>query len=132
MQERRNYIQLKLFSIPVLVMYSLFFTVQVFFNFDTALTNAASQHAVLAQKKDKGAAPVFSHTNQQKQGHSKIRLSKRFQPANAPLLNPFSITIPVVFIERLVTTIGPDPFHASPFLTIRSLRGPPAVVYHFA
>ena len=132
MKGRRNYIQVKLFSIPVLVLYSLFFTVQVFFNFDIALSSQGSQPAVFAHKTDKAAPSVFNHSRQQKQGKSKIRLNKRFQPANAPLLNPFSVTIPVVFIDKPVTAIGPDPFHVSPSLTIRSLRGPPAVVYHYA
>lgn len=134
MKERKNYRQLKLFSIPVLVLYSLFFTVQVFFNFDTILPSgdAGSHRTIFAEKKNQVHQTISWHGNGEKSQHSKIRLNKRFQPASSPVLNPFYITTPVIFIEQPTTTVYPDPFHASPSLLTSALRGPPAVVYHFA
>ena len=134
MKGRKNYRQLKLFSLPVLVLYSLFFTVQVFFNFDTipAVPAVGNHHTFFTEKKDQVLRSYSRHTNGEKGQHSKIRLNKRFQPASSPVLNPFYITAPVIFIEQSNTTVYPDPFHTSPSLLTSALRGPPAVVCHFA
>ncbi len=123
---------LQVCRIPVLLLYSLFFTVQVFFNFDIPHSNRHLFNNGIAAQKQEGQMAVRSvHPGKQKETHSKIRLNKRFQPSAAPAILPFSIAAPVYYIESRNTAVYCNPFHATNKLRTPTLRGPPAVVYCF-
>lgn len=133
MKKRPAYCMLQTCRIPLLLLYSLFFTVQVFFNFDTpSYGQHICQSNIAAQKKECQSVTHTAHANRGKQAHSKIRLNKRFQPSVAPDIQPFSIAAPVCFVHHPPVTGYRNPFYNSIQLLTRTLRGPPAVVYHSA
>ena len=133
MTGKNKHIRFTLWSLPVLVLYSLFFTVQVFFNFDNGNANAQSnqRHVIVAQQNGQHTQSVSGHSKHENQLHSKIRLNKRFQPSSSPELNPFYVTAPLIFVEPPVKPAYSTPFHTPPSLFTRPLRGPPVVVCHF-
>ena len=132
MKKRPTYIRLQICRIAVLLLYSLFFTVQVFFNFDPPRTRThVFNNNITSQDKALQVASRPVHAGKQKETRTKIRLNKRFHPSVAPAVAPFSIAAPVFFVQRRTATGYRNPFYNSIELLTHSLRGPPAPVYHF-
>lgn len=120
---KRLNIYYSLCKVPILLMYGLFFTVQLFFNFDTTGKINSNKHV----------ANSVHHSNQysslkiagQHKLKSNTRLNKRFEPAAISLYNPFFITTPVCLIINKQMGTYQNPFFFSSYFFIRGLRGPP-------
>ncbi len=115
-------------KLPVLVLYVLFFTVQIFFNFDTG-----SRSLIIGENSfHTGFFKSLTKENV-KQGEvktpakTKIRLNKRFQPSSVPGVPVFKTEILPNFGEPAQTILCTANLHASVFHYTHSLRGPPVV-----
>lgn len=122
----RTGVPLQKMRLPVFLLYTLFFVVQVFFNFDIC----AAQHLTGKQQKAKYAHSTIlikriGNTN--KPVLSKFRLNKRYQPSAPPAIAEFAIALPEQPIVRQVPAYQ-DPFHNDPNNNSTSLRGPPRLV----
>lgn len=109
--------------LPVFLLYTLFFVVQVFYNFDIS----AAQHWLGKQQGGKYTHSTIlvkrvGHTN--KPVLAKFRLNKRFQPSVAPAIAEFAIAMPEQPIVRAAGGYQ-DPYHNDPNSNSTSLRGPP-------
>ena len=131
MKHKNSHISPTLWSIPVLILYGLFFIVQVFFNFEAPFAGTGSHKLFLSEKRSQHTRTTVAHNHTNKGQHSTIRLNKRFQPASCPVLYPLCVEAPVSFIKEPGRTIYRAPYHSlyRPFTP--ALRGPPAVVYPF-
>jgi len=123
MNTKKQQILFLLAKLPLLVLYALFFTVQLFFNFDTGLR----------------PGPPFSfHKSTTCPGHNaikkahvpaeskfKFRLNKRYQPGNALTCAPL-IFSPVIFqVSSNIRSLYEDAYISSSIAAAHLLRGPP-------
>lgn len=113
----------RLRSLPVLVVYTLFFLVQWFYNIDTpSVPNYAGSISITGKT---GKAERLSHSHGQENKGGKIRLNKRFHPS-AAAFTLFSADPVYVYPPATLHMIS---YHAAlniPGTTvIHSLRGPP-------
>jgi len=116
------------FKLPVLVIYLLFFTVQIFFNLDTSpqsfIVKQSRVHA--SEYKTVHAQNVIKGVNKTP-GKTKVRLNKRFQPSSIPCIISNIAAAPAIYIEPLQIGFYTRAFNSSAILSIHSLRGPPVV-----
>lgn len=107
--------------------YAAFFSVQLFFNFDSNASQQLSysiQKNIQEQSKNKKQIVFYKkHTDDCK---NKNRLNKRFQPNEFACIIPETVTVPYCIID-VSYTLYDSPLHFS-FLLYSSLRGPPAIV----
>ena len=117
------------FRLPIVAVYLLFFTVQIFFNLDTnrCLFNADKAVAVYS-------APVSFHGKTavrtaatHSSSHSKLRLNKRYEPSNVPVPVVAVIDLPCIQTAPLQIGTHIRQFYSSVFLSTNGLRGPPCV-----
>jgi hypothetical protein len=119
-------VSLSWLRLPVLLLYGLFFFVQVFFNFDISAARQLAggksagkyAHATVLVKR-------IGHCN--KTVLAKFRLNKRFHPSAAPAIAEFKIASPEQPIVREARSYQ-DPFHNDPNSNSTSQRGPPMLV----
>jgi hypothetical protein len=117
------------FKLPIMAVYLLFFTVQIFYNLDTNRQLFNPDKAVGSVFVQDGfhAKTVVKTVNAHSRFPSKLRLNKRYEPSHLPVPVVTITEIPVLQIEPL--TIGADitQFYTSVFLSSYGLRGPPAI-----
>ena len=113
-------------KIPVVVVYVLFFSVHLFFNFNTA--NRTNNHCGSTISAVSSSVTTIVKVNTQPVKKVNVRLNKRFQPANVPGCNPFYIEIPLCFIEIKKGFCRSNPVISTYQISARTLRGPPNVV----
>lgn len=117
-----------LLKLPVLAVYLLFFTVQIFFNIDVSSHSFATSHNAVHQGsfqkkhpetvKQRDAKTVFKE---------KIRLNKRFEPSSIPCTIATFAASPVQYTEPLTIGLFKRNYYSSVPLKACSLRGPPVV-----
>lgn len=114
-------------KLPVLLVYLLFFAVQLFFN------NGASQSSFSAVSHQLGSSAV-THAHAHAKAKSsqsivrqKIRLNKRFEPAVIPGIAVPAIIIPVIHVSPKTMGHYICQYYPEVFLSDYSLRGPPFV-----
>ncbi len=112
----------------LLIIYIPFFIVQGFFNFDihtSFLTKSISSNISTRIKKQPTVA--YFNTNKSKDNKASIRLNKRFQPEDSPILISPAFEMTVYFISSGLFYCYPDPEVADSHLLSNKLRGPPVV-----
>ncbi len=119
----------KIFSTTLLTaVYTAFFAVQVFFNFDIAsnakISFASLVSASAAKSKTVSVQKNTSHSPQA----TNFRLNKRFQPQHAPALQVIITEAPVKYITSTDPISYRKIFIPAILPISRSLRGPPFVV----
>ena len=115
-------------KISVLLLYIPFFIVQGFFNFDTTIRYKETASTTINKQvfNQKKSISFNSDKTKNKEGH--IRLNKRFQAGNAPVVVPPILEITAYFITANLFYTYPDPKLSSSHFYVKKLRGPPAVV----
>lgn len=112
----------------ILVVYTSFFSVQSFFNFEglSGSQDIFNYHSFLYAS-SKTAAIAKDLPLHSSSGHHKTRLNKRFHQENMPPCDVISIVIP----ERFIPVQTPDYYKAdflpSVIRVTHPLRGPPVV-----
>ena len=114
-------------KLPVLLVYLVFFTVQLFYNIDTAQHSHPVYRLSLEQylQKQPGKQSLVKHASTKTQVHSKLRLNKRFQPAAIPVLGAISVELPLVYAVPLQTRLPNTVSLPSIYPMAHALRGPP-------
>lgn len=116
----------RLLQYPLLLMvYALFFVVQLFFNIDIP------KYPFAAQSKHKhGFVAMHSVKVKRSAGYpqqaKKVRLNKRFHPSEAPTVSAVVVEASYTYVEK------PTGHYRSPYFplhvfSVSTLRGPPAV-----
>lgn len=112
-------------KLPVLVLYLLFFAVQLFFNHDVSWEIPSSVQLTQDGKKLSASyakeAPVKDPVKQ------KARLNKRYEPSVIPPVPIQGITLSVSYAPPLIMGVELCQFYPEVFLSACSLRGPPVV-----
>lgn len=116
-------------KLPIVVVYLLFFTVQLFYNLDTNRRIFNTQRAVAESysvRSDRTHPPVITASAHSHTEH-KLWLNKRYEPSTVPMPVVSVTEIAVLRVEKLM--IGSDviQFYSSVLLSAYGLRGPPAV-----
>jgi hypothetical protein len=115
-------------KLTVLVLYLLFFAVQIFFNFDTGsqplFAGQSTFHTVIIRS---GSSENIKQGVVSPPVKTKIRLNKRFQPSCIPGLSVINTEMPVFFAEPAQTILCAGNLYASVFQYTHTLRGPPVV-----
>ena len=118
-----------MFQLPVLLVYLLFLTVQIFYNLDIAQHAGAVQVTANQVASHPGSGRTIVHTpaSTQTRVHSKLRLNKRFQPSAMPVVAATVVDLPVTIITQRKTTLPEVFLLSSVYLSVCTLRGPPLV-----
>jgi len=116
-------------KLPILVVYLLFFTVQIFYNLESnrRLFNA-QRAAVESYQNTVGQGKVsVKKTTAHSQSHRKLWLNKRYEPSTFPVPALIVTEIPGLHIEPL--KIGTDiiQYYTAVLVSGYGLRGPPLV-----
>lgn len=127
MRTPRLRISFFLLRLPVLLVYLVFFAVQLFYNIDAAQhTNPLSnESSAVVAKLHAVKHAALKHATTKTQGHGKLRLNKRFQPAATPVVEALSAEMPLAFPVHLPTRLPLAVALPSVYLTAHTLRGPP-------
>ncbi|MES2003577.1 MAG: hypothetical protein V4450_03570 [Bacteroidota bacterium] len=115
-------------TVPVLLLYLLFFAVQIFFNLDVTQRNlvVSETTAQLSHVPEHHPAKIAGSVNKTSL-KTKVRLNKRFEPSNIPF-SVASVTEPVIcYAEPVNSCSYVSAFYTSAELAVQSLRGPPVV-----
>lgn len=111
---------------PVLVLYLLFFTVQLFFNHD--LSQKIFPSIELNRDGKKLSASYVKQTPVKDLFKQKVRLNKRYEPSVLPPVPILGMALTVSYAPILTLGIELCQFYPEVFLSACSLRGPPVVV----
>jgi len=115
-------------KLPILVVYLLFFTVQILFNLDTTQQPFAVQGGTLYSSQCNTLhVESFKKSVDHTPLKSNIRLNKRFQPSHTPCIISTIVEVPAVYIEPLQIGTYKSIYYSSAILYTPSLRGPPVV-----
>ena len=114
-------------KLPVLFMYLLFFTVQIFFNLDTGSRTLSPYTAVYSVSHTALSAKNSKQDVAKSPAKSKIRLNKRYEPSSIPPLAVVVTERPVVYITSVKIRFYKNDFYHFVFLSSQSQRGPPFV-----
>ncbi|MES2332293.1 MAG: hypothetical protein V4539_21980 [Bacteroidota bacterium] len=109
-----------------MILYLLFFAVQVFFNFDVAQKKPLAQNTAFA-KSSAGHSKNLQHYKSKPHSTSKIRLNKRFQPTTIPGIFHDLADVPVLYAQLKPVPLSQGNLYSLVFLSTHSLRGPPVI-----
>jgi hypothetical protein len=109
------------------LIYAGFFVVQLFINFDTALTQTSERYQFTQYRETANHSVTFNKTRNGRPVKTKFRLNKRFQPA-AFAAGIGVHCIPATRFLNMERFRCVNPFIKNPLLDTRLLRGPPFVV----
>lgn len=119
----------RLSKISLLLVYIPFFIVQGFYNLDTPARNNNQTVSIrFKQQVVSHTHFTFLHSDNSTGKGAKIRLSKRFQQENTPIVVPPAFNVAAYLIKANVFHTYPDPLLPSSHLLANKLRGPPAIV----
>jgi len=114
-------------KLPVLIMYLLFLSVQIFFNLDIAQRSSPGEAqfhlANLTTAHKESAKQLTGKTS----FNPKIRLNKRFQPSSIPATFIAIAEISLDYARPEQTGLCDSNLYGSVFLYTHTLRGPPVV-----
>jgi hypothetical protein len=128
MNTKKQHISFLLAKLPLIVLYALFFVVQLFYNFDIPSQRLNTAGTYLLQKNGaagsltgikKAASPADQKTV--------FRLNKRYQPQPAIASMPLIIRPLVCLVSSKLHVHYSSGFTPSAFPVIQPLRGPPVV-----
>jgi hypothetical protein len=108
------------------LIYAVFFVVQLFINFDTALSQSSERYQFIQCRDTSNHAVSFEKTRNGRVVKTKFRLNKKFQPAAFTIVNGIQC-IPVTLFIQTGRFPCVHPFIKNPLLDTRLLRGPPFV-----
>jgi hypothetical protein len=131
MNFRQQYILSLLSKFSLVLLYISFFTVQLFFNFDTGShSDSIVGHSI--SKKENGkynqGKLIAGKKNTTGGKRSGFRLNKRYQPATAASCKGIVIKPFVCFVTSKQHIHYRSGFIAASIPPVHSLRGPPVVV----
>jgi hypothetical protein len=112
--------------LPLLVVYVLFFIVQLFFNLDVSAASSPGTPAATVKLLHSSKTLAVNTATTQGSFKKKIRLNKRFQPSAAACITHYTVTESYAYTQPVVMGVYADPYYVSPFIAAYSLRGPPA------
>jgi len=113
-------------AFPVVAIYTAFFAVQLFFNFDlSSQKNNSIIYAVQHISTQHHAAPVFKY-QKSVTAKTNIRLNKRFQPSSIPDCLFPELTVNVRYKEPAVSSLYKEALSNTVSLSFY-LRGPPVI-----
>jgi len=123
MNTKKQQILFLLAKLPLLVLYALFFTVQLFFNFDTGQRPgpSVSFHKNIPCSRPGGIKKAQAPADSK----FKFRLNKRYQPGGAITCTPLSISPANFPISSNIRSLYKDAFVSSSVAAAHLLRGPP-------
>lgn len=124
MHPRKNKM-LWLSKLPVLLLYLLFFAVQIFFNYGA--TQHVTSHAYQKHVSDKLTHSHVKVISSQNLVKSKVRLNKRFEPSVIPAVSVPEIIVTVAYSLPRILGYYTCQYYPEVFLSDYSLRGPPVV-----
>jgi hypothetical protein len=107
--------------------YSSFFIVQFFFNFEIVRNNG-NIYSYTSEKNHfevKGRLAATAKTKEQSSQKNKFHLNKRFQPGNNSFCGCINTSIPVLIFIKKKYSLLDSVFLQPLFYNILSLRGPP-------
>ena len=108
------------------LIYAGFFVVQLFINFDTALTRNSDRYQFIQLKNTTRAVVASQGAKTNQPIKTKFRLNKRFQPAFISILPDISYSPVITFIT--IRRVGySSPFISHPLRDNPSRRGPPVM-----
>jgi hypothetical protein len=112
---------------PLLAVYLLFFFVQIFYNLDVSARSTAGCYKGQCISASAHSLHSAKSCRENRPGHSKVRLNKRFQPSQfiMPAVTEV-LCIPVVVIPAKLGICLPD-HYISVDISAYSVRGPPAI-----
>lgn len=112
----------------LLLLYIPFFIVQGFFNFDTQGShNTKTFNTSISVRSKTQQGVSYFNTNKSPDKKAGIRLNKRFQPKNAPILISPSFELAVYFIKANLFDTYTDPLFSPAHFLTKKLRGPPII-----
>lgn len=112
----------------LLLLYIPFFIVQGFLNFDAQCYYHANSTYTRFGAESKNQQEIsYYNTNKLLNKKVCIRLNKRFQPENAPILITPFLEMAVYCTNTNILYTYPDPISTSPHLLANKLRGPPVI-----
>ncbi len=112
-------------KLPVLLVYLLFFAVQIFFNLDVTHKPFSHQHTVRVNENKTVHAANIKQGDHKTPGTAKIRLNKRFQPSSLPYTISSVAELPLIYATISQEDLHSGDLYSSVFLYTHSLRGPP-------
>ena len=115
--------------IPLLLLYTVFFFVQLFYNFGDAHQKDDVTPVSFYQNQAKQQQESLKKTGPEKHKHTKIRLNKRFQPETLFLDNANFVSIAIVadYATATNTSCYFGKIIPNAFLQTHLMRGPPVV-----
>jgi len=120
----RNHIYNLFKGVPIAVLYTAFFGVQLFFNFDLSSQNSnAATYAFQSISVQHHATSVFKY-QKSVSAKNNIRLNKRFQPSGIPDCVSPVLTVTVKYKEHTVCNNDEEALSNNVRLS-SYLRGPP-------
>ncbi|MES2373871.1 MAG: hypothetical protein V4557_14930 [Bacteroidota bacterium] len=108
-----------------MILYLLFFAVQIFFNFDIAQKIVTPQYTVFA--KASGRSENIQQDKTKSHAASKVRLNKRFQPSGIVGIFHDLVKVPAIYEELKPTALTVGNSYSFIFLSAYTLRGPPVI-----
>ena len=113
------------YKLPVLVLYLLFFTVQLFFNHD--VSPRAISSVQLTQQNKNSSASSIKESSTKEPVRQKVRLNKRYEPSVIPPVPFQGMALVVSHTSPIVLGLELCQFYPEVFLSVCTLRGPPVV-----
>ncbi len=113
------------YKLPVLVLYLLFFTVQLFFNHDVSSRPFSSVQ--LTQDSKQSSASSIKEAPAKDPLKHKVRLNKRYEPSVIPPVLFQGMVLAVCYASPVTLGVELCQFYPQVFLSACSLRGPPVV-----
>ena len=113
-------------KLPVMMIYLMFFAVQLFFNFDIAQRSALLNYSTIT-KVESGHKTVVHQGKSKPTATSKIRLNKRFQPSSIPAILDCIPDQPVYYAPLKPVALTRGSLYQFDFYSAHTLRGPPVI-----
>jgi hypothetical protein len=127
MQPKQNNGRYWITQMPVLIVYLLFFTVQIFFNLDISSRHFRGDIHASINSSGNVHAGNYEQDLHKTPAKSKIRLNKRFQPSGVPCIMGMTVAVPLIYAQSIQVGLHADSHCNAVFLYTYSLRGPPVV-----
>lgn len=113
-------------KLPVMMIYLMFFAVQLFFNFDIAQRSALVGHSSISNL-ESGHKTVVHQDKAKPTATTKIRLNKRFQPSSIPVILNDIPELPVLYAPLTPMALAAGNLYQFDFYSAHTLRGPPVI-----
>jgi hypothetical protein len=113
-------------KLPVMMIYLMFFAVQLFFNFDIAQRSALQNYSAIT-KVVSGHKTAIHQDDSRPTCKTKIRLNKRFQPSTIPVILNGAPEKPLCYAPLKQVALTTSSLYQFNFYSAHTLRGPPVI-----